>query len=132
MRKRTLPTLTPETVLSQNAALMHHYRTNVIPPYTDDEIRQIRLGMFVGIQFLQENGLLTKTFVRVPEDVDTMEPIRAGDFTDEGLLFFRTHYPKYVAARDRDFTKDPSKSVKRILERDLKKLRLQTSSREAG
>jgi hypothetical protein len=126
MRKRTLPNLSQETIVSRDAQLMRHYRTNVSPPYSETELGQIRSGMFVGIMFLQENGLLTKTFVRVPEDVETMDPIRAEDFTDEGLLFFRTSYQKYLAATGRDFTKDPTKSAKRILERDLKKLRSET------
>jgi hypothetical protein len=102
---------------------MHHYRTNVIPPYTEDEIAKIRLGLFVGLKFFQDNGLLRKTFVRAPEDIETMENPMAKDFTGDGLFLYRTSHEKFLAAIGRNFNKDPHGTRTRILERDLRRLR---------
>ncbi|MGB8399058.1 hypothetical protein [Bradyrhizobium sp.] len=101
---------------------MHHYRTNVFPPYTEEEVAKIRLGFFVGLKFFQDNGLLKRVLVRNPEDVEAMENPKAKDFTDHGLFLYRTSHQKYLAAID-DIRKDPWASCKRILERDLGKMR---------
>ena len=123
MTKRPLPPLSPEIVVNYYAQLMRHYRTKVIPPHTEDEIARIRLGFFVGLKFFQDNGLLRKTFVRTPEDIETMENPVAKEFTGEGLFLYRTSHEKYLAAIGSDLNKDPYGSCTRILARDLRRLR---------
>src|SRR5262245_11899059 len=105
--KKALPRLDPEYVLDDYAALVHHYRANVVPPYRDEEIERIRFGLFVGLKFFQDNGLLRKTFVQTPADIEKMQGPKVKDLTDEGIRLYRTSYQKYLEAIGRDFTKDP-------------------------
>jgi len=112
----------PEYVVADEKQILHHYRTNVIPPYTEKEIEQIKKWAFVGYRFLQEHGFTTRKLVDTIDDVENLL-FKDKDRTDEGRLFYRSSYMKYIKAGDRDFTKDPETACKNILERDLKKIR---------
>ena len=81
---------------------------------------QIKKGYFIGISFLQDNSLTTRRLVDNVDDSENLS-VMLGDFTEEGLLFYRTDYQKYWKALDRGT--DPEISKKRILEKRLKDLR---------
>jgi hypothetical protein len=128
MDKRTpkeLPPLAPDYVIVDCKRTLEQLRTNVTPPYTTEQIEQIKRGWFLGYRFLQENGLTTRRLVSTQDDLETLV-LQVKDLTGEGMRFYRTSdspYARYAAAIGRDFTKDPQRKVQRILEPGLKKLR---------
>ena len=119
-KNKKFPDVSPDFVIEDNASLLHHFRTNVIPPLSDRQIQGTIKGIFVGYMFLQSNGLTNRKLLNTIEDVEKTT-LLVKDLTVEGLLFFRTSYQKYIKALDRGT--DPAKACKNILERDLKKLR---------
>lgn len=109
--------LDPEFIISKGEWFRE---TKVTPPYTEDELNKILMFRFLGLSFLQENGLTTRIIVNTVDDVKS-SVLKRKDLTSKGFEFYRTVYePTYMNIPD--FTKDPQERVKAILEKNLKRV----------
>lgn len=116
---KPLPKLDPDYVLVDESRIHEYKRTMVEPPYTLEELTRINRFSFLWYKFLQENNLTTRKLVEIPEDVEKVV-LKAKDLTTEGLLFYRDA-SRFLDLRD--FNVNPENRVKRILEKELGKIR---------
>ena len=72
------------------------------------------------VDFLQNNGLTSRTILGTDEDVTKDLEIWASDLTEEGFEFFKNAEPKWLAAIDRG--KSPTDTS--ILKKQLAKMRM--------
>ena len=98
--------------------------TNVIPPYTKDELIQLSKHDVALVNFFSEYKLLKKS---ISVDCDTIKKLvlKESDLTQEGLLFFFNVYTKKGDMKN--FWVDPEKRVKRVFVKALEKMRAENN-----
>lgn len=109
----------PEFIVMNCASSYVNNRTNVEPPYTEDELKKIEYFHYLYLKFMQDNGMFTRHIVDRQEDLKNIV-IHERDLTDEGAFFDR-NFDRFLDLTD--FNVDPNKRVKNILEKGLKEMR---------
>lgn len=97
-----------------------------IVPIPSKSIEDIRMRIWVMIDFFQQNNLTTRTLAETPEDISESYVLRKNDLTPLGYELFRTGYQNWLAALDRRTSEEQEKYLSaantKILERHLKVL----------
>lgn len=113
MTKKEFPTLSQDHLIDDYEELIQVLKTKYEPPLSPERISTLIHGFYLGINFMQENGLTTRQVINKESDMHALK-IYVRDLTAEGLLFYRTNYQKYLEAIDKVSTL-PEKALKRYL-----------------
>ncbi|MDB5260251.1 MAG: hypothetical protein JWN37_482 [Candidatus Nomurabacteria bacterium] len=108
-----LPNLDPEYMLDDYGAMLNLIRNQYDPPLPIERIETIKKAFFLGIDYMQERGFIKRKIIDNAQDVEKLQ-LFVRDFTEEGLLFYRTKYQNYLTAIDKVST-IPEEAVKRYL-----------------
>jgi hypothetical protein len=106
-------------VLVDFSSLHRNARTNVEPPYTNEELKKIFYFDYLYIKFLQENNLTTHKLIEKEEDMESLT-LKFGDLNEEGVFFDR-NMSKFLDLKD--FNVDPHGRVEKILVKGLREMR---------
>lgn len=117
--KKTRDELDPEMLIADFVKVDERNRTVVTPPFKSESLQKLNYLSFLWLKFLQENALTTRQFVKNPEDTNKVV-VRVKDLTNEGFEFWR-NANRFLGGGN--FNTDPHNRVKRILVKELSKLR---------
>lgn len=116
---KTRDELDQNQVIADFVKLAEHNRTMVTPPFSAESLAKLDYLSFLWLKFLQEHQLSTREFVNSVEDTNSVV-VKVKDLTNEGFEFWR-NAERFLSGRD--FNVDPHNRVKRILVKELQKLR---------
>jgi|SRR3989344_3338859 len=117
--KKGFPILDPESILENSPRIVERMRSNVVPPYTDEELKKILAFRYLWYKFFQENNLTTRQLVDRLEDAERVV-LKVKDLTEEGMVFWR-NAERFLNLQD--FNVNPEDRVKEILVKELQQLR---------
>jgi hypothetical protein len=94
----------------------HHQKAGFNPLGREVILRRF----FAFIDFLQQNGMTTRTIAKALDDVDNSTELRNSDLTDEGFDFVRLYHGKWL---NRMYKDGGDEKEQAFLEKSLQKLR---------